>query len=92
MIAFTLGLLISFFAAVPALFMVMRKRGGELKIQMRLWVIGAAIRFSIIGIFLLLLFRFTDVSRTPVVFGVVIAYFISFGLEVFLVNRTVRSE
>jgi hypothetical protein len=82
MIAFTLGFLISAFAAAPALFMVFRRKDGELKIQMKLWVIGAAIRFSIIGILLLLLFRFSEISRTPVVFGVGVAYFISFGLEV----------
>ena len=91
MIAFILGFLISVFAAAPALFMVIR-RSGKLRMQMRLWVIGAAIRFSIIGIFLLLLFRFTEVSRIPAVFGVITAYFLSFGLEVYLVNRPISSE
>ena len=91
MIAFILGFLISVFAAAPALFMVIR-RNGKLRMQMRLWVIGAAIRFSIIGIFLLLLFRFTEVSRIPAVFGVITAYFLSFGLEVYLVNRPISSE
>jgi hypothetical protein len=92
MIAFALGLLISFFAAAPALFMVVRRKDGKPKIQMKLWVIGAAIRFSIIGILLLLLFRFTEISRIPVVLGVVAAYFVSFGLEVYLVNRPARPE
>jgi peptidoglycan/LPS O-acetylase OafA/YrhL len=72
--------------------MVIRKRGGEFKTQMKLWVIGAAIRFSIIGILLMLLFRLTEVSRMPVVFGVVAAYFITFGIEVYLVNRPAKPE
>jgi peptidoglycan/LPS O-acetylase OafA/YrhL len=92
MTAFLIGFLISVFAAAPALFMATRQADGKPKIQMKLWVIGAAIRFSIIGILLLLLFRFTEVSRIPAVLGVVAAYFISFGLEVYLVNRPAKPE
>ena len=92
MIAFLIGFLISAIAAVPALLMVIQKRGGELKLRMKLWILGSAIRFIIIGIFLLLLFRLTEINRIGAVIGVVVAYFISFIIEVYLANRQLRSE
>ncbi|RQV98430.1 hypothetical protein EH220_03300 [bacterium] len=92
MTAFLIGFLISAIAAVPALLMVFQRKGAELKIRMKLWVLGSAIRFIVIGIFLILLFRLTDISRTGAVMGVVVAYFISFIIEVYLANRQIRSE
>ncbi len=92
MIAFLIGFLISAIAAVPALLMVLQKKGGELKIRLKLWVLGSAIRFIVIGIFLLLLFRLTEVHRIGTVFGVITAYFISYIIEVYLAKRQISSE
>lgn len=92
MIAFIVGFLISAIAAIPSLLMVFQRRGAELKIRMKLWILGSAIRFIIIGIFLILLFRLTDLNRIYAVIGVVVAYFIGFIIEVYLANRQLRSE
>jgi F0F1-type ATP synthase assembly protein I len=92
MIAFITGFLISAIASVPALLMAVQKRGAEFQTRLKLWVIGSAIRFIVIGIFLLLLFKLTDIHRILTVFGVIAAYFISFIIEVYLANRQIRSE
>jgi hypothetical protein len=91
MIAFLIGFLISALAAVPSLLSISAKRGSELKIRFRLWIISAAIRFAIIGISLLILFRLTDIDRIPVVIGVLAAYFTSFGYEAYLATRSTNS-
>jgi hypothetical protein len=72
--------------------MVVKRQGAGFKIRMKLWVIGSAIRFAIIGIFLLLLFKITDINRVSAIIGVLVAYFVGFALEVYLANRQVKSE
>jgi hypothetical protein len=92
MIAFLTGFLISALAAVPALLLIFAKRGSGTTTRMKLWALGAFIRFAIIGIFLLLLFRLTELDRVLVVFGIIAAYFTSYGIEIFLAKRQATPE
>ncbi|MBU0507514.1 hypothetical protein KKH27_01575 [bacterium] len=81
MIGFLIGVLISAVAAVPALLLQRGGRESEMKIRLKLWAIGLAIRFAVIGAALYLLFTETQVARIPTVIGVALAYFIIFLLE-----------
>ena len=91
MTAFFIGFFISALAAIPSLLSITAKRGAELKIRYRLWIISAAIRFAIIGISLLIVFRLTEIDRVLVAYGVIAAYFTSFAFEVYLATRTTKS-
>ena len=81
MIAFLIGVVISFAAAVPALLLARGGRGAETKQRLKLWAVGLLIRFVVIGAGLILLFTQTSIARIPVVIGVGIAYIISYSLE-----------
>lgn len=87
MIAFLIGMLISFVAAVPAFLLALTGRGGEMKHRLKLWGVGFVIRFAVIGIALILLFSQTTIDRIPVVIGVGVAYIISYTLETILSLR-----
>jgi len=80
--AFAIGFLISMIAALPEWRFVRQSAGQELHIRLKLWAIGAGIRFAIIGGALLYLFTRTGTERIPVVFGVIAAYFLVFLVEV----------
>ena len=81
MISFLIGCLISFVAAVPALLMSRGGKGSVLNVRLKLWAIGVAIRFAIIGVSLFYLFTRTSFDRIPALLGVVITYFLIFFIE-----------
>ena len=88
MIPFLIGCLISFVAAIPAVLMSRGGTGSPLKVRLRLWAMGVAVRFGIIGAALYYLFTQTALNRIPVVLGVVITYFLIFVIEA---RTTLRS-
>jgi hypothetical protein len=88
MTSFFLGFLISAVAALPSLLFFKAKVTAEFKHRIRLWAIGIAIRFGIIGAGLYYLFTQTPHPRIPAIAGVLVAYFISFFIETFLAYRS----
>lgn len=88
MISFLIGGLISLVAAIPALLMARGGKAADLNVRLKLWAIGVAIRFAIIGVSLFYLFSRTQFSRIPALLGVVIVYFLIFLLEA---RTTLRS-
>ena len=87
MIAFLIGLVISFAAAAPALLLARRGRSADTKLRLKLWAIGLLFRFVVIGAALLLLFTQTSIARIPLVIGVGVAYILSYSLETVLSLR-----
>ena len=87
MIAFLIGVILSFVAAVPALWLARGGRGADMKQRLKLWLVGLLVRFAVIGAALLILFSQTSVARLPVVIGVGVAYIISYSLETVLSLR-----
>jgi hypothetical protein len=87
-IAFLIGCIVSLVAAVPALLMARGGKQAELHTRLKLWAIGVAIRFGIIGAALFYLFTRTDLDRIPTLIGVVVTYFLIFILEA---RSTLRS-
>jgi hypothetical protein len=80
-IPFLAGCLISLVAAVPALLMARGGAHSEMSVRLKLWGLGLAIRFGIIGAALVYLFTQTGIPRIPVLLGVVITYFLIFLIE-----------
>ena len=81
MIGFVVGILVSVVAAVPAVLLLWGGRGSDAKQRLKLWAVGMAVRFAIIGAALFLLFTQTSLARIPTVLGVAVAYFVIFLLE-----------
>jgi hypothetical protein len=81
MIGFLAGILVSVVAAVPAVLLLWGGRGSETKQRLKLWAIGMAVRFAIIGVALYYLFTQTSLARIPTVLGVAAAYFVIFLFE-----------
>jgi len=79
--AFLIGCAVSLVAALPAVLLM--RGGGEaaLNVRLKLWGIGVALRFGIIGAALFYLFTRTDIDRIPVLLGVVVVYFLIFLIE-----------
>ncbi len=79
--AFLIGCGVSFVAALPATLLM--RGGGEaaFNVRLKLWAIGVALRFGIIGAALFYLFTRTDIDRIPVLIGVVVVYFLIFLVE-----------
>lgn len=66
-------------------------RGGKdsaMNVRLKLWAIGVALRFGIIGAALFYLFTRTHIDRIPALLGVVVVYFLIFFLES---RKTLRS-
>jgi hypothetical protein len=87
LIAFLIGVIISFVAAVPALLLARGGRAADMKQRLKLWLVGLLVRFAVIGAALLILFSQTSVARVPVVIGVGVAYILSYSLETLLSLR-----
>ena len=87
MIAFAYGFLISLVAAIPAWLMLRGIGQVEFSVRLRLWAIGLLIRFAIIGGALLYLFTQTQMDKIPVIAGVLVAYFLTFFVDVFTTLR-----
>ncbi|HEY3295909.1 MAG TPA: hypothetical protein VGL38_10760 [bacterium] len=82
MIAVLIGLAVAAVASVPALLLAWGSRDvTDFKQKLKLWAIGLAMRFALIGGALFYLFTQTLVDRVPVVIGVVIGYIIFYSLE-----------
>ena len=88
MIPFLVGCVISLVAAVPAVLLSRGSAKSSLKNRVILWAIGMILRFGIIGAALYYLFTQTRMVRIPVVFGVVVTYFLIFVIEA---RKTLRS-
>jgi xanthine/uracil permease len=81
-IAVLIGLAVAAVASVPALLLAWGSRDvTDFKQKLKLWAIGLAMRFALIGGALFYLFTQTLVDRVPVVIGVVIGYIIFYSLE-----------
>lgn len=87
-VGFLVGVVVSVVAAVPAVLLMWGGRNSEMKQRLKLWGIGAAIRFAVIGASLYLLFTQSNIERVPTVIGVAAAYFAIYVLEV---KKTLRT-
>jgi hypothetical protein len=87
-IGFLAGLAISVVAAVPSLLLLWGGKDAEMKQRLKLWAIGLAIRFTVIGGALLYLFSQTAIDRIPTVIGVAVAYFAIYLVETLTTLRT----
>ncbi len=82
MIELLLGIAVAAIASAPALLLAWGSREvTEFKQKLKLWAIGLAIRFAIIGGALFYLFRQTSIARGPTVIGVAIGYIVFYSLE-----------
>lgn len=88
MIAFLIGGAISLLAAFPALLLMRGGKEAAMNVRLKLWAIGVALRFGIIGAALYYLFSRTHIDRIPALLGVVAVYFLIFYLES---RKTLRS-
>ncbi len=88
MIAFLIGCAISLVAAFPALLLMRGGHEAAMNVRWKLWAIGVALRFGIIGAGLYYLFTRTHFDRIPALLGVVVVYFLVFFLES---RKTLRS-
>jgi hypothetical protein len=86
--AFLMGCAVSLVAALPAVFFLRGGIGAAVGVRLKLWAIGLAIRFGIIGAVLYYLFTRTKIDRIPVLLGVVVVYFLIFFIES---RKTLRS-
>jgi hypothetical protein len=87
LIAFLIGVILSFAAALPALLLARGGRGADMKQRLKLWLVGLLVRFAVIGAALWILFSQTSIARVPVVIGVGVAYILSYSLETLLSLR-----
>ena len=88
MIGFLAGVLISIVAAVPAFLLARGGGNADMKTRLKLWAIGLAIRFAVIGSALYFLFTQTVIARIPTVIGVALAYFVLFMIENTVLRRS----
>ena len=88
MIALLIGLAVAAVGSVPALLLAWGSREvTDFKQKLKLWAIGFAMRFALIGGALFYLFTQTAVARVPVVIGVAIGYIIFYSLESYITLR-----
>jgi hypothetical protein len=87
LIAFLIGMVISFVAALPALLLARGGRGADVKQRLKLWLVGLLVRFVVIGAALFILFSQTTIARVSVVIGVGVGYVLSYSLETLLSLR-----
>ncbi len=89
MITLLVGLAVAAVASAPALLLAYGSREvSDFKQKLKLWGIGLAIRFAIIGGALFYLFTQTPIARVPVVIGVGVGYLLFYSLESFITLRT----
>jgi hypothetical protein len=82
MIALLVGLAVAVVASLPSLLFAWGSREvTDFKQKLKLWAIGLAIRFAIIGGALFYLFTQTPIDRVPVVIGVGIGFIIFYTIE-----------
>ena len=82
MIALLVGIVVAAVASVPALLMAWGSREvSDFKQKLKLWAIGLAIRFAVIGGALFYLFTQTSIARIPVIIGVGVGYIVFYSLE-----------
>ncbi|MBK6909609.1 MAG: hypothetical protein IPK53_05900 [bacterium] len=84
--AFVTGLLIGFVASIPALVLAWFKTRSGMDNFVRLWGLGVALRFVLIGAGLFWQMRQPDVAKVPLVLGIVLAFYLSLAIE-FLIAR-----
>jgi hypothetical protein len=87
-IALLLGIAVAVIASLPAFLLAWGSREvTDFKPKLKLWAIGLAIRFAIIGGALFYLFTQTAISRVPVVIGVGVGYIVCYFLESLVMLR-----
>ena len=87
MSAFATGLLIGFIASIPALVLAWFKTKRGMENFIRLWGLGVALRFILIGAGLFWQMRKSEVAKIPLVLGIVLAFYISLAIE-YLIARS----
>jgi hypothetical protein len=85
---FIIGFVVSLVAGVPAFLFALGGRGATFTQRIKLWGIGAFIRFALIGAALYYIFTQTGLPRVPVVIGLGVAWLLSFVAESVILLRS----
>jgi len=75
-------------AALPAILLMRGGKEAAMNVRLKLWALGVALRFGIIGAALYYIFTRTSMDRISAIAGVVVIYFLIFLLES---RKTLRS-
>lgn len=92
MLSIAVGGLISLVAALPSVLLLVATKHSDLGLRMRAWAIGVALRFLIILLSLIFLFRRTALNRISVLVGILLVFFLIFGIEVYFAFRRSKSQ
>lgn len=86
--SFLSGLLIGTVASLPPLALAWIRPKSGMSGYVKLRAAGMVVRFALIGIGLIGQLKQPETAKVPLLLGVVIAYFVSLGLEYLIHRRT----
>lgn len=86
MSSFLAGMLIGFMASIPAIVLAWFKAKRGMENFVKLWGLGVALRFGLIGIGLFWQLQNPDVGKVPLVLGIVLAFYLCLLIE-YLISR-----
>jgi hypothetical protein len=84
--SFLIGMAIGAIASVPSLVLAWFKRRRGMGDFIKLWGIGVFLRFALIGVGLFWQMQNPEMSKIPLVLGIVLAFYLSLAIE-FLISR-----
>ena len=83
---FILGLLVSAGAGIPAIVVSALAPKKDFSRWIKLWSIGMAVRFLVIGTATFLILSDGSTAQVPFVLGIVTAFFVTFVIETLVYN------
>lgn len=87
--SFLVGMAISAIASIPALILAWFKARRSMANFVKLWGIGVALRFALIGFGLFWQMQNPEVGKVALVLGIVFAFYLSLAIE-YLISRSAK--
>ncbi|NUO18003.1 hypothetical protein HUU59_00945 [bacterium] len=87
--SFLIGMSIGAAASIPALVLAWFKARRGMTNFVKLWGIGVALRFTIIGLGLFWQMQKPEIGKIALVLGIVLAFYISLVIE-FLISKSAK--
>jgi len=84
--SFLIGMSIGFIASIPAVVLAWFKAKRGMANFVKLWGLGVALRFALIGVGLFWQLQKPDVGKVALVLGIVLAFYLSLAIE-YLISR-----
>lgn len=89
MSSFLTGMLIGFIASIPAIVLAWFKAKRGMANFVKLWGLGVALRFGLIGVGLFWQLQNPSVGKVSLVLGIVLAFYLCLLIE-YLISRNVK--